>query len=143
MTESISKFWAEDSVQTTLLGFDPATRIRILNTMRDNELRDWLNKTRAAAWDEGYAESMSDEQNDVDSPTSNPYLQEAPVFTDRYDDSSREDVLATLRAHRIECTGPGEVTCFGCRERSWMTWGEYYEHVVDAVLNALGIEAGR
>jgi hypothetical protein len=52
--------------------------------------------------------------------------------------ASRERVVEVLRMHRIECTGPGEVTCGGCRERSWMSWWDYHQHIADAVLALMG-----
>lgn len=40
-----------------------------------------------------------------------------------------------LAEHAIECTGPGEVTCRGCRERGWMSRTSYRAHL-EAVLLA-------
>lgn len=42
-----------------------------------------------------------------------------------------------LTEHRIECTGPGEVTCRGCREKRWMSWHTYYAHLADAIATEL------
>jgi hypothetical protein len=47
-----------------------------------------------------------------------------------------EDLTAVLEAHNIECTGPGEVTCRGCRDRGWMSWPGYRTHVAEAILSA-------
>lgn len=49
----------------------------------------------------------------------------------------REAVDAVLKEHTIECTGPGEVTCRGCRHAGWMSWTVYRSHVTDAVLAVL------
>ncbi|HEY3559700.1 MAG TPA: hypothetical protein VGL05_19660 [Kribbella sp.] len=46
----------------------------------------------------------------------------------------REAVGQILRVHCIECTGPGEVTCRGCRGEGWMSWPEYRRHITDAVM---------
>lgn len=46
----------------------------------------------------------------------------------------REAIVAVLRLHRIECTGPGEVTCRACRELGWMSWQLFYEHVADCIM---------
>lgn len=48
--------------------------------------------------------------------------------------AEREEILAVLRLHRIECTGPGEVTCRACRDRRWMTWQQYFEHLADLLV---------
>jgi hypothetical protein len=45
----------------------------------------------------------------------------------------REQMVEVLSEHTIECTGPGEVTCRACRDKGWMTWGEYRVHLVDAL----------
>jgi DNA-binding MarR family transcriptional regulator len=50
---------------------------------------------------------------------------------------TEEQVLTVLRAHGIECTGLGEVTCVGCRSAGWMTWGEYRLHLARAILALL------
>ena len=39
------------------------------------------------------------------------------------------DALRVLRVHTIECTAPGEVTCRDCRDKGWMSWSAYREHV--------------
>lgn len=57
-----------------------------------------------------------------------------PVQVDR---EALERVLAT---HRIECTGPGEVTCRDCRDMGWMSWSAFHGHVADAVLALLSPE---
>jgi hypothetical protein len=50
------------------------------------------------------------------------------------------DLIAeTLRAHPVECTGPGEVTCRGCRDKGWMSWRDFYAHQAQAVTEALGL----
>jgi hypothetical protein len=43
-----------------------------------------------------------------------------------------EGLAEVLREHRIECTGPGEVTCRGCRGAGWMSWHAYHQHVAEA-----------
>lgn len=48
--------------------------------------------------------------------------------------AEREEILAVLRLHRIECTGLGEVTCRACRDLSWMPWQRYFEHLADHIL---------
>lgn len=50
---------------------------------------------------------------------------------------SREDLSDILRTHNIECTGLGEVSCQGCRDRGWMSWHVYRQHVADAILALL------
>lgn len=47
---------------------------------------------------------------------------------------SRERVVEVLATHAVECTGLGEVTCGGCRDRSWMSWWDYHQHIADAML---------
>lgn len=51
---------------------------------------------------------------------------------------SNQLAVAVLTKHRIECTGPGEVTCRECRSKSWMSWHAYYRHIVEA-LDAEGL----
>jgi hypothetical protein len=41
----------------------------------------------------------------------------------------RYRVMEVLKLHTIECTGPGEVTCRACRDKSWMSWFEYRRHI--------------
>lgn len=50
---------------------------------------------------------------------------------------SQEALEEVLLTHNIECTGPGEVTCRGCRDRGWMSWVAYRRHIADAVLALL------
>lgn len=50
-------------------------------------------------------------------------------------------VQSVLADHNIECTGLGEVTCRGCRERGWMSWSEFREHQAHALADA-GLLAG-
>jgi hypothetical protein len=45
-------------------------------------------------------------------------------------------VMEVLKLHTIECTGPGEVTCRACRDKSWMSWFAYRKHVADALFAA-------
>jgi hypothetical protein len=45
------------------------------------------------------------------------------------DNDLNEQVAEILATHTIECTGPGEVTCRGCREAGWMSWYAYRQHV--------------
>lgn len=46
----------------------------------------------------------------------------------------REAVADVLREHTSECTGLGEVSCRGCRERGWMSWSEYRGHIADLII---------
>lgn len=46
------------------------------------------------------------------------------------------DLTSLLTRHTIECTGPGEVTCRGCRDRGWMSWAAYHVHVAAVVMNS-------
>lgn len=46
------------------------------------------------------------------------------------------DLTSLLGEHTIECTGPGEVTCRGCRDRGWMSWAAYHVHVAAMLMNA-------
>ena len=50
---------------------------------------------------------------------------------------SREDLSDILRTHNTECTGLGEASCQGCRDRGWMSWHVYRQHVADAILALL------
>lgn len=61
------------------------------------------------------------------------YRPDAPERTEPTEDQ----VLTILRTHGIECTGLGEVTCFGCRSAGWMTWSEYRLHLARAVIALL------
>jgi hypothetical protein len=61
-----------------------------------------------------------------------PHLEGATPAIDR---EALDDVL---RTHTIECTGPGEVTCRGCRDSGWMSWPAYRRHVSDAILALIG-----
>jgi hypothetical protein len=47
--------------------------------------------------------------------------------------SLTETVVATLRVHAIECTGPGEVTCLACRGLGWMSLFDYRMHIAEQV----------
>lgn len=47
---------------------------------------------------------------------------------------TKPQVVEVLELHRIECTGPGEVTCRNCRQLSWMSWYTYHEHLADLIL---------
>ena len=52
-------------------------------------------------------------------------------------DELTANVVAVLNEHRIECTGPGEVTCRGCRERGWMGWYDFHRHLAERIVTAL------
>lgn len=43
------------------------------------------------------------------------------------------ELTEILAEHGIECTGPGEVTCRGCRDRGWMSWSTYYAHLAEVI----------
>lgn len=44
-----------------------------------------------------------------------------------------DQIAEVLAAHVIECTGLGEVTCRGCRDRGWMHWSAWQRHVAEQV----------
>ena len=46
---------------------------------------------------------------------------------------SAQEVASVLAKHTIECTGPGEVTCAGCRALGWMGWSAYRKHLAAAL----------
>lgn len=50
--------------------------------------------------------------------------------------SLRETMARVLRMHQIQCTGLGEVTCAAttCRERGWMSWVDYHDHIADELV---------
>jgi hypothetical protein len=47
--------------------------------------------------------------------------------------SSRQElelrIQDALGEHRIECTGLGEVSCAGCRDKGWMSSYQYDRHL--------------
>jgi hypothetical protein len=48
-----------------------------------------------------------------------------------------------LEGHRIECTGLGEVSCGGCRDKGWMSSYQYDRHlsvlIADLVLKPVNV----
>ena len=58
---------------------------------------------------------------------------------DHYDWCPKADQIkaaarTVLTEHRIECTGPGEVTCRACRDRHWMRWSQLWQTYVALTL---------
>ena len=55
-------------------------------------------------------------------------------------ESDTTKIEAALSAHRIECTGGGEVSC-RCRDpKGWMSWAAYHRHVAEAVAAVLAAQ---
>ena len=85
---------------------------------------DWHKSDGGGVWRANYKRAV-----DLVLEAAQPFMQTQVV-------ASRERVVEVLTTHRIECTGPGEVTCRDCRDKGWMSWSAYRQHVADALLAA-------
>lgn len=57
----------------------------------------------------------------------------APLIEAAVREQVRDAAMTVLQQHGIECTGVGEVSCRGCRDRGWMAWMDYREHLADLI----------
>lgn len=53
---------------------------------------------------------------------------------------TQPQIAEVLELHRIECFGPGEVSCRDCRDKGWMSTWDYVQHVAAAVSDLTGGE---
>lgn len=92
---------------------------------------DGLGNLYRLDWLDAMAKLHDDAFPAMDAAPAGPLEASKPTVVDR------EALGRAIADHRIECTGPGEVTCRECRDKGWMSWSAFHAHVTDAVLAAL------